>query len=153
MRAWVATGIVDRHWVLAPLAIAFAAAIVFGGAYVQRPPIDVLESSVTPEVEQGGFIVVERTVKWHRSDCRSFTTQAEFIDSLKPPRAHANPVPQRYGDLYGRSHFQTEWQVAFTMPWGPATFHNRLSFDCFPFYGLMPVVVDLPELRFHVSPP
>lgn len=145
--------VADRHWFIAPLALALTGALFYALWVVRAEPIEALHNEITSDVRPGGFVVVQRTVRWLRSDCRGFISQAQFVDSLKPPRVHANPIPLRFGDLYGRTHFRTEWQVAFTMPWGRAIFQNRLSFGCFPFYGLWPVVVDLPDLPFQVMPP
>ena len=132
-----------------------AVAVVAVGIVInvtRAPPLEVLESDITKSVEKGGFISVRRTVNWLRTDCPRIASQAEFIDSLYPPRVH--PVPlQRFGTLHQHKYFDTQWQVTFDQPWGETKFTNKLSLACFPFYELWPIEVEMPPLRFHVSPP
>lgn len=144
--------VADRHWFILPASLLLAAVIVWGVSLLRAPPIDVLDSSITQEVKPGGYVSVMRTVRWLRKDCRSFTSQAAFWDDLKPPREHPMPL-QYFGDLSHRQHFDTEWQVSFTQPWGKTTFVNRLQFACFPFYEMWPITVEMPAVGFHVGPP
>lgn len=152
MKASQAIGhVADKHWFIAPAAFVVAALLVFGSIHFRSPPFEVVASDVTPVVAAGGKISVIRHLKWLRSDCPSVLSQAEFLDSLQPPRQHITTL-QHYGDLYPQQHFDTEWQIGYTMPWGETAMINRLSYSCFPFYSWWPVRFEMPQVRFTVTP-
>jgi hypothetical protein len=136
-----------RQHILAVIGAGVVAAVVSWG---RLEPITVLDSSITPSARPGGFVQVERAVKWNRSDCWSYVASTSLVDALKynhEVEARFLGLPD-YGTLSNR-----EWPVPFTMPWGATKLHTRLSFSCFPFFEVWPVIVDLPELVFDVSPP
>ena len=134
------------------IAIPGALAIVILVALSRVPPFDVLDNAITEHVQAGGFVQVKRDVRWNRPDCIGFTADVQIRDNRIPPRDHVIPK-LRYGNLYPQRYFDTQWQVEYGQPWGINTFRNELNFSCFPFYGLWPVRLRLPDLQFHVSPP
>lgn len=132
-----------------------AAFAVVTAIFGRVAPVKVLDSIVaTPEVAPGGTFSLHRRVKWQRSDCTDVKISADIIDALAPAGYHhamksidlGAPRPE-ITDI-GR-----EWQIPFGMPWGEATYRAYLQFECFPFYGLWPIEIALPELKFMVIQP
>jgi hypothetical protein len=130
-------------------------AVVVGGLVLGRlAPVKVIDSTVaTPLVVPGGTFALHRHVAWLRSDCTDVRISAEVIDSLAPAGYHHAMQSIDLGaprpDITDTGR---EWQIPFQMPWGEATYRAYLAFECFPFYGLWPIEVALPELKFTVVP-
>ena len=126
-------------------------AAVLGGVFLwgRMIPIDVLHSEVTSTVQRGGWIEVQRHLKWYRWDCWSYEASTTFIDSLR----YSHMVEVKHYGLPSLDDFTDhEWQVPFVMPYGPTKISTDLAMSCFPFFTAWPVKVELPDLTFEVVP-
>jgi hypothetical protein len=122
--------------------------VVFG----RIDPVKVLSiTAKTPQVKPGDYFVVDQLVEWRRYDCTDAMIAADFVDSLK---YHHNTAVINAGvPHYGQDHVIREWQVPFTIPWGPTTYKSSVTFQCFPFYFAWPITIDIPDVQFAVVPP
>ena len=139
-----------RMWPQHLAAVLIVAALGLVGVYGRAVPLEVTWTDASTQVQPGDFFVVRRRVRWLRADCHSFTISADFIDSLG--YAHASkPMPLDHSAL--SPNVSREWQVPYSMPWGPTLYQGRIDALCFPFYGIWPIKIDLPASRFNVVPP
>ena len=139
-----------RHWFIAPIALAVVVALTGIALKMRSQPFEVVTSIITPNVKPGGLLEVRRELRWHRTDCSGYTTQAWIVDSLGFTHSPAQRKRDSAADL---AKVQRELRIPYTMSWGEAKYDAEISVHCRPFYSAWPIKVELPDLKFHVSPP
>jgi hypothetical protein len=124
--------------------------LVFAAILGRTAPIIVIDGQIIPPiVEPGQKFIVTRRLTIIRPDCRGNEVEALLIDSVHGLHLLASTnVPPRLVAKTTRT-----WTVPLGMVGGTAIYRSTVSFSCFPFYSLWPIVVtspELPDLQFEV---
>lgn len=122
--------------------------VVMLSVWGRLAPIIVDASAAVPStVNAGDMIEIERQVRVTRGDCFAGEVNAQLVDSHKVIRP-LDRVQARNAPVSGTSG--SKWMVPDTMPPGASTYRATISYDCFPFFGVWPVSVVMPEVYFWV---
>jgi len=136
-----------QHVLAAVVSIAVAGFLLWS----RRDPVEIYGAEITPAVKAGQLIKITRYGKFLRSDCVR-TVSAWIVDSQGTPWPRVAETTGRAIDMQTPS-IGREIPVPFSAAWGKARYLQQISYACFPFGELWPIVVDLPELAFVIDPP
>ena len=146
------TRVADRHWFIAPLSIALAAAVTAGVAYDRRDPLTFVEASISPDPAVAGR---EAILRWHTEWSRACeaVVSRELIGSDRIVRAYV-AYRLRIPTRVGLQTADIEFRIPPAIPQGETVYRAVMRFSsCGITSRFAPLVVETPEVRFNVKRP
>ena len=126
-------------------------AAMFSVVWGRTPPIEVTSSRLVPEtVAPGSAIHIERMIRRVRPGCGRGVVTVTLVDSHRVIH-RMEPLPAPSGRPPADGVVGATWPIPDTMPEGESIFRSFVTFSCYPFFGLWPVTVSLPDEGFVVQ--
>jgi len=136
-----------QHMLAAVISIAIVGFVLWS----RRDPVEIYGADYAHEVKAGQTLRVVRSGKFLRSDCVR-TVSTWIVDSQGTTWSRVAEITGYALDMRTPS-IAREIPIPYSAAWGKARYLQQISYSCFPFGDLWPIVVDLPELTFTIEPP
>lgn len=131
-------------------AVAFFVGVAMFIVWTQRTPVQLIGSVWTENVQRGGTVTEIVTVQRFRSDCEA-TVDAE-IEDFQTTRFRLAPIVRNPPLEIGIVNVENEFSVPFAASWGRAYLRVRRTYECWPFFGLLPIRRPVRVLEFQIVP-